>query len=269
MGLFSKLKKRYGDKPKEEAPILQPVVQEPIAQKAPVKKQQTVKAIPKQIKAPQPIERESPTPQQENVPRSIYFLIIMFFLVSIAIVVKGLMIKEQFIAYIAVGYLATLMMCFIFIFLLLMNKKLIINNLKMILMKGVGHGKVIVLQPNGYLNVYIKKFCDDGFRIKGEHYKFNRQRVYNDIDGEKCIYFRQGDVEPLDLILDEIPLIDGKLYAQDLDKAMSAGALSVQKGDNDYALIASVASAILSLGCAMILLKLYGDVSEILRLVTP
>ena len=203
-----------------------------------------------------------------RTPSVIYVLLAFFFISSIVLSIKALFMKEAILYYVVAVLFFSVIFSGILLLLVIINKTVIFTNLKIMLGRSVGYGKVKILQNNGYFNVFIKKFSEDGFLIGGCQYRYDAKRAYNDADGDKCIFYREGDVEPIDITNAEIPIIDGKLYAQALAKAMSAGALSVQQDKIDYGIYVS-GLTLFCVGIAILLIfKNYDNITTILQAVT-
>ena len=152
--------------------------------------------------------------------------------------------------------------------LILWNRKTIINKIKIFFGKGRGYGRIKILQNNGVFSETVKRFTTEGFKIDNVAYRFDPKRIHIDSDNTRVIYYRLGDVEPIDLTQEDIPTIDGKLYATDLVKAMAAGAMSVTQearfSKKDILLLGAVAAATIG---AVLTFKMQGDISNILSLV--
>lgn len=166
------------------------------------------------------------------------------------------------------GLLLSLFFLMIETTLILLSKKVVFNRVRMLLGRGIGYGKVRIIRNNGTMAEHIKKFSVDGFEIDKCHYRYDQQRAYTDIEGAKLIYYRLGDAEPLDLMQEDIPVIDAKMYANDLNKAMAAGAMSVTQnaGISKETVVVLIAAGVTIL-VGILMFKVSGDVSELLKIV--
>lgn len=167
-----------------------------------------------------------------------------------------------------IGFFAFLFLSLIEYVLIMLNRKTVANKMKMLLGKGVGFGKIRILRNNGLIDEHVKRFSIEGFDIKDCKYRFDQKRVYADHESSKIIYYREGDVEPIDLEMKEVPRIDGKLYATDINKAIAAGALSVTSPEG---LQIKDLIPIIALGATLAVLYLTlsvkGDVAAIVKAV--
>lgn len=143
-----------------------------------------------------------------------------------------------------------LMIAFVEGAIIVINRHTIINKMKMTLGKNAGYGKVKILKNNGTIDESVHKLSIDGFKIDECQYRFDTKRVYRESDDSRAIYYRVGDAEPIDLEQKDIPVIDGKLYATALVKAMAAGAMSVTNEERfalkDMAIFAGAGASILT-----------------------